>query len=209
MSSKTIATTIAALAAATLAAPALGQADTTTYYFKCSEPSKVQNIFAAVQPAEWTTVKPTASFQSGAGCGFADFPTARPSTTPENAYDAWYRGVHPRAVAKATIELHNLVTSRARQGDSVSLLVRLSTGTSTTATTLAEQTFTVKPVVSSTGATEKVVVELTGLEIPAEEDRTINITVHSTGQTPQAWVHDAAEIPASVTFTEPPPPAVQ
>lgn len=199
---------IAALAVFAFASSAQAQA-VDTYYFKCSGASKVQNIVAALTPVMWTTVKPTASFQSGAGCGFADAPApggVRPSTTPENAYDAWYKGAHERAITSATIELHNLITSRARQGTTVPLLVRLSTGTGATATTLAEQAFTAQPVVSSTGATEKVLVEFTGLEIPAEPGRVINVTVHSTGEAPQAWVHDAAEIPASVTFVEPAPP---
>lgn len=202
---------IAALIALAFASSAQAQTQAVdTYYFKCSGASKVQNGMAALTPpAMWTTVKPTTSFQAGAGCGFADFPAVggvRPSSTPENVYDAFYKGGHDRAIASAKIELHNLVTSRARQGNTVSLLVRLSTGTGTTATTLAERTFTTQPVVSSTGATEKVVVEFTGLDIPAEAGRIINITVHSTGETPQAWVHDASEVPASVTFTEPVPP---
>lgn len=200
---------IAAMSAVAFAGPAQAQAPTVdTYYFKCSGQSKVQNVLAVLEPVMWTTVKPATSFQAGAGCGFADVPApggVRLSTTPENAYDAWYKGGHDRAIASARIELHNLVTSRARQGTTVPLLVRLSTGTGTTAETLAQQEFTVTPEVSSTGATEKVVVTFTGLAIPAEEGRVINITVHTAGPTPQAWVHDAAEIPASVTFTEPAP----
>jgi hypothetical protein len=211
MTQKKLGAAVAAVAALAVAVPTQAQTQapqSDTYYFKCSGPSKVQNGIAALQPVTWGTTPPTASFQAGAGCGFADVPApngVRPSTTPENFYDAWYKGIHERAVGSARIELHNLVTSRARTGDSVSLLVRLSTGTGTTATTLHQEAFTVKPTVSSTGATEKVVVELKNLEIPAEAGRTINITIHTAGETPQAWVHDASEIPAGVTFTGPVP----
>lgn len=198
---------IAAAAFTLAAAPAQAQS-VDTYYFKCATASKVQNGLAVLQPAFWSTAKPAASFTAGAGCGFADFPAAgglRPSTTPENFYDAWYKGTHEKAVASARVELHNLLTSRVREGETVTLSVRLSTGSGGSATTLKEQTFTVKPTLSSSGASEKVAVEFTGLRIPAATGRVVNITVHSGADTPQAWVHDATEVPASVTFTEPAP----
>lgn len=203
---------LAAAASLALAAPAQAQLSD-TYFFKCSGPSKVQNG-ATISPAVatqafWSTVKPTTSFTAGGGCGFADNPAVagvRPSTTPENFYDAYYKGVHAKAIQDVELELHNLVTSRARQGDTGEVLVRISEGTGTTATTLAERTVSGKFMLSSTGASEMLKLSLPGVNIkPGTPDRVLNITVHSTGATPQAWVHDASEVPASVTFVAPPP----
>lgn len=214
MSHRILGAGLGAAAALALAAPAQAQ-DTDQYWFHCTGPSKVQNgaTLAGAVPATgvtqalWNKTAPTASFQSGAGCGFADTPgPQRPSTTPENAYDAYYKGVHSKAIQSMKLELHNLLTSRARNGGPVKVLVRISEGTGTTATTLAEKELTATPTASSTGATEKVVVEMTGLAIKSGPvDRVLNITVHTADATPAAWVHDASEIPANVIFTSPPP----
>lgn len=201
-------------AVALLAPAAAAHAQTsldTTYYFSCAGPqpaAKVQNLVASLQPAMWSTTKPATSFQGGAGCGFHDTPAAggqRPSTTPEAFYDAYYKGVHDKAVEKVKVELHNLVTSRVRQGTTQRLEVRISEGTGTTATTLASKDFTVTPVPSSTGTSERFDVEFTGLKIKAGSNRVLTVTVHSLEATSQAWVHGASEVPAGVTFTEPAP----
>jgi hypothetical protein len=210
MSHRTLGAGLAAAAASlALAAPAsaqLGPLDT-QYFFHCAggDPVKVQNL-SAVAPGQafWDTTAPTRSFQSGAGCGFADAPTS--GTNPVNIYDAYFSGVHTKGIEKITLELHNLVTSRARQGDSITFNVKVTKGAGTEWTALAQKDFTVKPTASSTGATEKVVVEFTGLKIKPELGRQINITVTTpTPGVPQGWVFDAAEIPANVIFTEPAP----
>lgn len=200
---------VAAAALLGPAAPALAQtAPSTTYYFGCGGASKVQNGVSLAIPVQWSTTKPATSFTAGGGCGFADVPAVggvRPSSVPNNAYDAFYTGPAEMAIASARIELHNLVTSRARQGETVTLLVRISEGSGTTATTVKEKEFTVKPVLSSTNASESVTVEFTNLNVKASAGRSLNITVHSLSEAPQAWVHGAAEIPANVVFTEPLP----
>jgi hypothetical protein len=63
----------------------------------------------------------------------------------------------------------------------------------------------VTPVLSESGLTERYVVELTGLDLRATTaGRELAIGVHSLEQAPQAWVHGASEVPASVTFVPPP-----
>lgn len=213
MSHRTLVAGLAAVAAA-LAPAAAAQAQTsldTTYYFSCAGPqpaAKVQNIVAFAQVANWTTTKPSASFQSGAGCGFADVPApggVRLSDSAENAYDAFYKGPHDKAIEKVKFEFHNLVTSRARAGTTQKLIVRLLDGTGLEYTTLAEREVDVTPVVSSTGATERFDITIDGLKIKKASGRILTVGVHSLEAGPQAWVHGASEIPAGVTFTEPAP----
>jgi hypothetical protein len=204
--------TLAAAAALALLAPGAAQAqaqapEQVTYYFHCAGPGKVQNGSAVLAQQNWNTTKPTASFQSGAGCGFLDAPgPVRPSTIASNAYDAYFSGLHGGAIETVRLELHNLVTSRARQGDTITFNVRIWDASAVGVTPLADRDFTVKPVASSTGATEMVQVEWSKLKIKAgPEDRRLWISVH-TEEAPQGWVFDASEIPANVTFVAPPPP---
>ena len=199
---------LGAAAALALAAPAQAQTvapKQTTYYMKCATPSKVQNANGpAGMVASWSTVKPTASFQSGAGCGFADAPVG--STAPTDPYDGYFGGGHGDAIAKAEIEAHSLLLSRARAADTNSVRVRIFVN----GAEAFNEVRTVKPTTSTTGATEMFKFVVDGLKIPAgAADRKIFIVLGSTTAqgAANAWVGDASEIPTSVTFTEPLPPA--
>lgn len=198
---------LAVVASATLAAPASAQTPLTTqYWFHCAGPVKAQNA-SPIAPGQafWNTTAPNASVQGGAGCGFADVPTG--GLNPVNLYDAFFSGTHDKAIEKIKVELHSLVSSQARQGETVTFNVKVTEGSGTAWTLLAQRDFTLKGTVENSGSTEKFIAEFTGLKIKASAGRQINITV-DTGfppQPPQAWVFDTTEVPANVTFTAPPP----
>ena len=194
---------LAALGALTLSAPVIAAPTPTTYYFKCVGPSKVQNGSAIFGQPAWSLTKPTASFQSGAGCGFADPQPPQGSNVPTNAYDAYFGGTHGGAFVEAQVELHNLVASRIRQGTTNVITARLNVG----GTEVANRTYTLTGVPSSTGATEMFKFTIDGLEIEADDPTRPIILTIGVVDAAGVWVMDAAEIPASMTLIPPPEPA--
>lgn len=188
-----------------LAAPAAAQTvepEKTTYYMTCGGPTKVQNanVHTATIP-DWSTTKPAASFQSGAGCGFADVPLT--SASPTNEFDGYFTGTHGDAIEKAEIEAHSLVLSRVRAGETNSIRLRLFVdGEEVYNNNIQAMT----PIASSTGASESFKFTVTGLNIKAgAADRRIHVVLGVAGQGAQAWVGGASEVPTHVTFTAPLP----
>lgn len=210
---------LSALTTVAVAGPAYAQAQpSVTYYFKCMTESKVENlhnfldatyglVVYPVRPS-WTTVRPTRSFLGGAGCGFFDPPLASEAHVQ---LDAMFGGAHTGAVVAANVELHNLVTSRARAGDSLELEATLSTVNLPGGTwkSVVTRTVAVKPTLSSTGASETVKFTLDGFSIPAVTgDRLISLSI-ATRDAMSSWVYDAAEVPAGIELIPPEPTAAE
>lgn len=197
---------LAATALLLTAGPAAAQTappQTTTYYMTCASPNKVQNANAAAGtiPA-WSTTKPAASFQSGAGCGFLDGPLTN-AATPTNEFDGYFAGPHGGAIAKAEVEAHSLLLSRARAGTTNAVRLRLTVDGSEVYNNGIE---TITPTASSSGASEVFKFTIKDLKIPAgAADRQIIVTLGTAGQGANAWVGGASEVPTSVTFTAPLP----
>lgn len=197
---------LAALAVLASAAPAQAQTaepERTTYFMTCGGPTKVQNVNgAAGMVPSWSTTAPAQSFTAGAGCGFLDPPLT--AATAPNEFDGYFGGTHGGAIDKAEIEAHSLVLSRARAGATNSIRLRIFVD--------GEEVFNngieaKTPIASSTGASESFKFEVSGLKIKAgAKDRPIFVVLGAAGQSAQAWVGGATEVPTKVTFTAPPPP---
>lgn len=194
---------LAALAAA--GAPAQAQTvepEKTTYFMTCGGPTKVQNINgAAGMVPSWSTTAPAQSFTAGAGCGFADPPLT--ATTAPNEFDGYFGGSHAGAIERAEIEAHSLLLSRARAGATSSIRLRLFVDGSEVFNNMIEAK---TPIPSSSGASESFKFDVTGLKIPkGAANRPIYVVLGAAGQSAQAWVGGATEVPTKVTFTAPLP----
>lgn len=197
---------LAAAAALALAAPAQAQTVAepvkTTYFMTCAGATKVQNTNnAAGTLASWSTAAPKESFTAGAGCGFVDLPLT--AATPNNEFDGSFGGPHGGAIERAEIEAHSLVLSRVRAGETNSIRLRLFVDGSEVFNNNIQP---VTPKASSTGASESFLFDVTGLKIPAgAANRRIDVVLGAAGQSAQAWVGGASEVPTKVTFTAPLP----
>ena len=178
-------------------------------YFHCIQsPSKVENasiVAGSVSGAapSWDKNAPTASFTTGAGCGFAD-PGALEGTAMANIYDGVFGGAFGGAIDKMVVELHSLAVSKARQGDSATLHVRVGLD----GEMVTERDVTVTPTDSDTGASEMFKFELTDLGIEAgDASRIVDLTVNTAANGVAGWVYDATEVPSNVTIYQPDPNA--
>ena len=216
-----IALPLGAVLALGLAAPAgatHGLPHTPTYkaesdYFHCGGSTKVGNASLVESgAASWNTIKPTASVQSGAGCGFAD---AGPSsgTNQENVYDAVFKGYFTGNLKTLTVNAHVLYTSIGRPSTADMVVgVRMTlddvpiTGGSGTATGM--KSVTVKPVVSSSGASAllQFSVDVSKLKIVDDEDgdgtteRSIGLTLSVPADVLTPFVYDTSETPSGIDF---------
>ena len=187
-----------------LAAPAQAVAPPPTkLFFKCVEPSKVQNTALVTDAVSWEKTAPTASYTEGAGCGYGDVGGLL-GTNYENIYDGVFGGDYAGAITKIDVELHNLVLSQVRQGTSQTLNVRLTVD----GEEWANQDIAVTPTLSDTGASELFKFSLADLDIPAgSEGRRVILTVNTDAFGAAAWVFGAKEIASNATLFAPDPDA--
>lgn len=204
MAGRTTAVRLAALVIGALALGAPAQAlaqdeqPKPKFFFTCDGDVKLQNAaLAATGEYSWSDKPPTGSFTAGEGCGYVDPPLS--GTGPETVYDGVFGGEFNGAFIAAKVELHNLVLGRAAWS---AFIPRVIARLTVDGEEKARKTFDVTPVVSSTGVSQAVTFQFTGLNIPkTTSGRRITLTVDSIGA---AWVYDAAEVPASIEFTPPP-----
>jgi hypothetical protein len=179
-------------------------------FFLCGE-TKVQDVDDLDGLyATWGPDAPTQSVTEGAGCGSADSPFMQ--QTEGNLYDATWVGSWTGALDSLTLHLHNIYVGPARTGEPFQLKVRLFVnGRALHGEDGAD--VAVRPVRSSTGASELLEVTVTDIGLVTERDVTrrhqIGIVVHSgtprsTGptvtDTASAWVWGTTEVPAGITF---------
>lgn len=101
----------AGLASLALAAPAAA-ADplpTTSFFFTCQGPTKVQNAEAK----GWSTTAPATSFTAGAGCGSVDPSVAKNRAGGVDA-DFLTNGTYTGTIQSINVEVHSLLLSQAR-----------------------------------------------------------------------------------------------
>ncbi len=201
-------------------------------FFHCTGPTKVQNVnhqLGSGAPG-WNTTAPTQSYTQGAGCGTLDnflYVEESPSI-----YDASFGGTFTGNLRNLTVRLHNLVLGRARTAETTPLAIRLLIDGQHYIASAGAQPYgsmvEVKPVPSSTGATELLEFSITGLGSATEiKDAQGNVTdVKTPGlasedgagtaqhevllivtpfYTPynNAFVWDATEIASGITFNPP------
>ena len=227
---------IALAAAATLLAVPAGAEEiivpelaTLPTYFHCTGDSKVLNALLVQDVPSWDATAPSASVQSGAGCGFAD-PGSRTGTNQENVYDAVFKGFYAGNLDSLTVRMYDMGAGAARTGAAQTLDVRLSVdgvsmfGTHVPAPSPLDAVLgapvpvpsstqvTVKPVASSTGASNLVEFTITGLDFLDEDgtgilEREVLLTVNSRSEHASAWVMDTTEVPSGITFNPATPAA--
>lgn len=171
-------------------------------YAHCSGPSKVQNVaYVQGQFSPLNTTAPTASVQSGAGCG-----TAGPSVITGTAADAVWTGTFTGNLKAITVEVHDIYVGAGRATRSVGITPTL---TLDGASAFTPAVVRVVPVASATGASEKLLFTITGLDKKIElEDgngetvHTIRLQLHGAyadSNTVNALVWDTTEVPSGIT----------
>lgn len=197
-----------ALAAATAAAlvTAAPAAAGPQYYFSCVADSKVQNN----QAHDWSTTKPSASFQSGAGCGTLD-PGIFTTRSANQKMDFYGGGKHTGPINAINVELHSLLLSQVRVPDDMGVEAELLIDGEDVLEGVKE--FRITPVTSATGLTQAFTFSFArepqfdenGEELPARPivagtgDHTIEVRFSSMFIDYQnLWVWGASEIPAHV-----------
>jgi hypothetical protein len=198
---------VAGMAAAlALAAPAAAQEPepdplvNQSFYFKCQGPLKVQNQLARIKPV-WAEQKPTASFTSGAGCGFLD-PAILVGTSAEAApADGVFGGLWDQRVETMNVEVHDLLLSQGQTallGD-YSFKVTLAIDGEEV---ISDELLEVVPTPSATGASQSFKFGISNLRLPKTDDpRQFVIAIRSHySDSAAAWVFDASEVPAGVEF---------
>ncbi|HEV3473901.1 MAG TPA: hypothetical protein VG602_00830 [Actinomycetota bacterium] len=198
-------------------------------YFHCVGSTKVQNVNLVTDgPATWNTTAPTQSVQEGAGCGYLE-PGAARGGNQQTVYDAPFVGKFTGNLRDLTVELHNLALGRVRPPGSLFVIrVRGSIDGTPIFPETAGRSVTIAPVVSSTGASEKLLFTIKGIgcarevldaegnvvdvktaglatedgDGAAEHELILTIDSFYTQQA-SAWVYDTTEVPAGITFNPP------
>jgi hypothetical protein len=200
---------VLALGAGTASADPL---PTTAYYFSCAGDQKYQGD----QAPAWSTTKPSASFQSGAGCGNLDLGVLDELGGQRLAFAGG--GSHTGPIESVTVDLYSLVTSQVRApADYPGVFDLIIDGESV----LSDQTLRIAgDKTANNGLTEHLVFsfahpapvdEETGEETGGPRDPLAGpgshtVEVHFSSRTVEyqnLWVWGASEVPAGVTINAP------
>ena len=182
-------------------------------YLHCTGDTKVGNLHSIADgmTVSWDANKPTASYQSGAGCGTAD--TALTGTSDHNPiYDFTVAGFYTGNIDTVTLRLWAIEgIGRAFDEFTVELHVKIDGEDVITRETPANAV----PIASSTGAARLYEVTITGVDLSSQLDSTAEhevvatvypIFADGTGGG-VAWVYDAAEIDSGLVFNDTTPAA--
>ncbi|WP_108667369.1 hypothetical protein [Euzebya rosea] len=199
---------IAALALPASATPQPGEPGfeptlrTEQTYFHCASPVKVQNVDAIQgNTPSWDTTAPTTSFTAGGGCGFYDnILSGTALNGPTNS--AIWTGTFTGNLDSIGVELHRLL---AGAGGSVTFPALVMTLTVDGNVLYDGDVDGFMWIESSTGASESATMTFTDLGFLTEHgdgtiERTITLQVDSYNEAQTAWVFDASEVPAGLTF---------
>lgn len=207
------------LGSAQAAAPVL---PTKEAFFACpSDGVKVINAAPITSAAAtWDDTKPTASVQSGAGCGFAD-PGPLNGTGMETIYDVPVKGTFTGNLDSLTIRFYDINVGPSRQSQMLTAALRVTIdgqsmfGNTTAATPApAAKPVTAKLVPTSTGAANLFEVTVTDLGFieregtPQDVEHAISIALGGSSDVVSGWVMDTTETPSSIVFNPTTPAAV-
>jgi hypothetical protein len=185
-----------------LAVPAAAQEPVPTFrseraYFNCSGDVKLQNVaLLNGELPSWDTTAP-GSATLGNGCGMYE------NNLNQAGLNAEFKGTFTGNLDNLTVEMHNMGVSNDPMDNKMRLIVQLVVDDEPLAETSAADFPTVR---SSTGLTEKVTYTFTELNFDDEigdgtQVHQVYLAVRSSGtETQSAWVWDASEVPAGVTF---------
>lgn len=177
-------------------------------YLHCNGATKVSNVHATVDGVRvsWDDKKPTASFQSGAGCGTLD--TFAAGTANHNPlYDFPIAGTFTGNIDNLTIRFWAIDASGSRLDNEFTVDLHLVIDG---ADVLKRPTLAYAPAVpSSTGIARLYEVTVTDIGLDSEADHeaehSIELTAYSKfvdGSGITAWVYDASEIDSGLVFND-------
>lgn len=195
--------TIISLGAVTLAALGLtapAQAEPTTpppppavRYFDCTTTTKVGTIVDSKDAVSWSPAAPSASYQSGAGCGWLD-PFPKGTNQPNVFYDAVYGGIYKGEIKQIELNLYSLITNPTVTSKTIDVKVFSNGVEVLSAAKLAG------PLEPAGQAAKKATFTLSGIDLPATlTNRQITIAVAEYyADDIGTWIHGAKEFPAGV-----------
>lgn len=173
-------------------------------YFHCADQVKVQNAaYAQKKVPSWNTTAPAQSFTAGAGCGYYENAVGGWLGANETTLDSAWEGTFSGNVDSITVELHNLGVTASRATRSHEM--RFSLFIDGKQVNTDRDGVTVTPVTSSTRASERVSFTIAGIGLNAEGgdgtlSRRFRLVARSLSEQQSAWVWDATEVPAGLTF---------
>lgn len=190
----------------------------TAVYLHCNGDTKVGNFHATVEDTRvsFDTTKPTASYQSGAGCGTVDtFLSGAVNHNP--IYDFPVRGTFTGNIKTITVRYWTIDAGLSRALNEMNFGLYLAIDGTDIVTRPGENpNVTVTPVNSSTGISRLVEFTVTDVGLGSEADHTteheIELTMESwytDTDTANIWVYDAAEIDSGLVINDTTPAKVK
>jgi hypothetical protein len=187
-------------------------------WFHCAA-TKVGNVGAVGAATgglpSWDTTRPTASVQSGAGCGSTNTPGFS-GAGHAGLYDTVFAGTFTGNLRSMALELHSIYAGTGRADGNVGVAVEVAVDGVIYKVTATPAVVRVKAEPSATKLSEKVVFTLTGFPVfddknrdripdegPGTTQRAITIKVRHgfiDANPLGAFVYDTTEVPSGVTF---------
>lgn len=189
-------TLLAGIATASLLAltPAANAAPK-SFWFECTGALPLQTI--DVESYSWSETAPTASYQSGEGCGWLDIGLLKGSQQPNPLYDAGFGGAYGGEVRKIEVTLYapynDTLTNKGADfiitadGEEI---VNADNATPTPGS------------VSSTGVTAAFTYTFAGIDLTAKKnarDFVLAVASNYADDTP-GWLFGAKEVPSNIKF---------
>lgn len=173
------------------------QAAPAEYYFQCQgdSPNQVQT-FTASGPWTWSAEKPTASYQDGAGCGYADT-WIQGRETQNYVYDAVFGGDYAGEVRRLGLSLYHLAPNPLLSTKDIDVTLEVDG-----VVVFQQDNLAGTSIPSDTGASAEDRFVIDGLNIPAStvpKSYVLTVTAHWTDD-PSVWIFGAKEFPAGVTL---------
>jgi hypothetical protein len=181
---------LVAVTSLVIVAPA--QAAPQTRYFDCTGTTPVQNVDAST--FSWSGTAPAASYQSGAGCGWAD-PLLTNATRPNTQTDAAFGGEYAGEIRKIDLTLYALDPALGTLGKVIDVDVLVDGETVASFSQLSSDDAGGPAPVP---AIAKYNYTLDGLDIPAGTDPKSIVLALGAYNEGAAWLQGAAEVPSGV-----------
>ena len=224
----------AILSVLAMAMPAAATTDTTfvpntpltDVYFLCDGETKEGTLNATKnsQYPTWDTTKPTASVQSGAGCGQVD-EFALSGIRPETPFEFTAKGYYTGNIDSLTFRMNNIFVGGGRNGaastlnirvlvDGVSMFGNASTTNAAGAVSYepSPRKVVIKPVMTgATGAVGLYEATVRGIDLLTEDQNIEHEVVFNVTSTEplNLWAWGNAEAPSGITFNPSTPAAVK
>jgi hypothetical protein len=177
-------------AVASLAITASAQAAPKAFYFDCTGSTPVQNLDATT--FSWSATAPTGSYQSGAGCGWAD-PLLTNADRP-NQLDAAFGGSYAGEIRKIDLTLYAADPALGQLGKLIDVDVLVDGDVVASFTELSSDDAGGPAPVP---AIAQYKYTLDGLDIPAGKAKSIVLALGAYNEG-AGWLQGAAEVPSGV-----------